>query len=76
MSEIYVLASIPILSLQGVLEVLQIYLPGWGGSHTDYKTNLSSQLDLYLNGELELSLVTTYWSLVPGRGKCSQNVTF
>ena len=46
-------ASIPNFSFLGSLEVTQIYLPGWvggvggwvGGCHTDYKTNLSSQLD-------------------------------
>ena len=37
--------------------MLQIYLPGWGGSHTDYKTNLSSQLDWTWTW-LELSLAT------------------
>ena len=44
-------ASIPNFSILGSLEVAQIYLPGWvggwGGCHTDIKTNLSSQLDWY-----------------------------
>ena len=35
------------------LEVTQIYLPGWGGwSHTDYQTNLSSQLNWPTGTEL------------------------
>ena len=29
---------------------------GWGGSHTDYKTNLSSQLNWHCTCQLELSL--------------------
>ena len=59
-------ASIPNFSLQGGLEVLQIYLPGWVGdgvgSHTDYKTNLSSQLDLHWTGQLELSLAKSVYN--------------
>ena len=39
-------ASIPNFSFLGSLEVAQIYLPGWvGGCHSDYKTNLISQLN-------------------------------
>ena len=49
-------ASIPNFSFLCSLEVAQIYLPGWGGSHSDYKTNLSSQLNLHWTGQLELSL--------------------
>ena len=48
-------ASIPNFRFQGGLKVAQIYLPSWGGgggSDSDYKTILSSQL----NCELELSL--------------------
>ena len=43
-------------SFLGSLEVAQIYLPGWvarvGWSHSDYKTNLSSQLNWSTGTEL------------------------
>ena len=60
-------ASIPNFSLLGSLEIAQIYLPGWGGwvgwggSHTDYKTDLSSQLNLHWTGQLELSLAKSIY---------------
>ena len=46
-------ASIQNFSFHGGLEVVIIYLLGQLGSHSDYKTNLSSQLDLPTGTELQ-----------------------